>query len=150
MDNKYIIFTKPHLKHLLFLLFFLISSIKKNIQSYFSKYSQTSVEFLGLYLFNLGDFISIIPYCIVRKRMKKEKNIITRNNNTIVGNIDNLYIKNTEKANEYNGSAFKLILVITLSDFTSQISSLIFQVIKQEKKIEVKLTILFQIIYNEY
>ena len=66
--KKYFFFPKLHLKHLLFLFFFITSFIKKGIQIYYENNQELEIEFLKLYLYDIGDFLSIIPLIIIKKR----------------------------------------------------------------------------------
>ena len=69
-QKKYFFFPKLQLRHLLFLFFFIISFIKKGTQIYFEKNQRIAIEFLKLYMYDVGDFLSIIPFLIIKKRMQ--------------------------------------------------------------------------------
>ena len=69
--KKYIFFSKLEKRHFLFLFFFIISCIKHGIQIYFENNQGIGIEFLYLYIYNLGDFVTIIPYIILKKNVKK-------------------------------------------------------------------------------
>ena len=92
-SKKYILFQKLHLRHFLFLAFFIVSFLKKTVQTFFEIKQKIALEFLQLYMFNLGDMLSVIPYKIMKKRMKREKieidNKVEENEN--VGGL-NIYI----------------------------------------------------------
>ena len=77
------IFLLPHLelKHFLFLFFFLISILKKIVQTFYNKNKSISWDFLALYLYDAGDLLSIIPYIIMRIRTKDIKK--NSNNNKV-------------------------------------------------------------------
>ena len=70
--KKYLLFPKINLKHLLFLFFLIVACIKKGVQIYFEKNQRLAVEFLKLYMYDVGDFLSIIPFLVVKKRMQAE------------------------------------------------------------------------------
>ena len=74
--KKYLLFPKLYPKHLLFLYFFIISCLKKGIQIFFEEEQGLAIEFIELYLFDFGDFLSIIPSLIMKKRIKMKKKII--------------------------------------------------------------------------
>lgn len=103
IKKKYLLFPKLHLKHLLFLFFFLISCIKKSIQIYFEQSHKISIDFIKLYIYDLGDFLSIIPLLIIKYRMRNikkyenenEKN--TNENQTIKSMLNNYFIKGKKK-----------------------------------------------------
>ena len=68
--KKYLLFPKLHLKHLLFLFFFIVVCMKKGVQIYFEQNQRIAIEFLKLYMYDIGDMFTIIPYLIVKKRIK--------------------------------------------------------------------------------
>ena len=72
--KKYLFFQKFRLTHLLFLIFLIIALIKKAVQLYFDNSPKLAIDFLKLYLYDIGDFLSMIPLLILKKNIK--------NNNT--------------------------------------------------------------------
>ena len=66
--KKYLFFQKFRLTHLLFLIFLIIALIKKAVQLYFDNSPKLAIDFLKLYLYNIGDFLSIIPLLIMKKK----------------------------------------------------------------------------------
>ena len=76
MDKKYILFTKPHLNHLLFLFFFISSAIKQFIFKDIKDIDNLSIPIFKLYIYDIGDFISLIPYLIIKKKMKLKNDLI--------------------------------------------------------------------------
>ena len=131
--KKYIFFTKPHLNHLWFLLFFIISMTKTYFIYNFPQ-NQTFVRgFFCLYLYNFGDFISIIPVLIIKIRTKSKKNDIDyqkANQNDI-----NYIYTNIEKEAKYKGKAIKIIFIFTIADFIAQISYIILNMVLSELEI---------------
>ena len=94
--KKYLLFPKLYSKHLLFLYFFIISCLKKGAQIFFEKDQRLSIEFIKLYLYDFGDFLSIIPLLIMKKRMKneqKDNKIKIQNNDTNIQSYYNRTIK---------------------------------------------------------
>ena len=71
--NKCLYFPKLYLRHLLFLFFVILSCIKKGVQIYFENNQKIAIEFLKLYMYDVGDFLTIIPLIIMKKRMNKKK-----------------------------------------------------------------------------
>ena len=152
-SKKYILFPKLSLKHLLFLFFFIISISKKIGQTYFEKNHRIAIEFLQLYMSNLGDMLTIIPYLIMKKRIGKEK-----------GGIDNNLLKNkTTKGIEYifneedeedkkDDKTFRNVFIITVVDFIAQIGPVIYYIVIEGHKLSVKqvnlnTTLIFNIIF---
>ena len=141
IKKKYLLFPKLHLKHLLFLFFFLISCIKKSIQIYFEQSHKISIDFIKLYIYDLGDFLSIIPLLIIKYRMRNikkyenenEKN--TNENQSIKSMLNNYFIKGKKKK---KCDLYRNIFFLTIVDFIAQISSEIFYIITNEQKSVVK------------
>ena len=148
--EKYLLFPKLNLKHSLFLFFLLIACIKKGVQIYFEENQRLAIEFLKLYMYNFGDFLSIVPFIIMKKRMI---NKINENNA-----IKSIY-KNYTKYNYFNPDgrkfkciAFRNLFIFSLVDFIAQISSVIYYVVKEDQKLMVKQanmnsTLIFNIIF---
>ena len=147
--KKYILFPKLEIKHFLFLFFFFISFLKKSVQTYFEQNQRLAIDFLKLYMYDIGDFISIIPHCIMKKRIRAKSfnnNNIILDNDKILNDDVNLNINNNIKfihndpANSINnfGTIIKIFL-FTIVDFIAQISGIIFYVVKEGENLEVKL-----------
>ena len=138
--KKYFLFPKPHLKHLLFLFFFISSFAKKFVQIFLEGKESLALEFFKLYVYNFGDFLTIIPFLIIKKRSKQKKEDnkdeeLTRSGK--VDKIDYLVYDPSEKVKKNEKGRTKYILIITISDFISQISTVIFHIIKEEEKLKV-------------
>ena len=148
--KKYILFPKLDLKYLLFLFFFIVSIIRSLMKNYIEDNEGLSVEFLELYINIISDFISIIPVLIILKRTKSTKNDTRM---TIKDKFSNLILKTSEEqVKVYKGGAFIKLLIFTTVDFFSQVSSRIFYIIINVKKITIKLTslnstLIFNIIF---
>ena len=149
--KKYILFPKLEIKHFLFLFFFFISFLKKSVQTYFEQNQRLAIDFLKLYMYDIGDFISIIPHCIMKKRIRAKSfsndNVILDNDKIVNDDVnENLNINNNIKfihndpADSINnfGTIVKIFL-FTIVDFIAQISGIIFYVIKEGENLEVKL-----------
>ena len=149
--KKYILFPKLEIKHFLFLFFFFISFLKKSVQTYFEQNQRLAIDFLKLYMYDIGDFISIIPHCIMKKRIRAKSfnnnNIILDNDKILNDDVNkNLNINNNIKfihndpADSINnfGTIIKIFL-FTIVDFIAQISGIIFYVVKEGENLEVKL-----------
>ena len=149
--KKYILFPKLEIKHFLFLFFFFISFLKKSVQTYFEQNQRLAIDFLKLYMYDIGDFISIIPHCIMKKRIRAKSfsndNAILDNDKIVNDDVnENLNINNNIKfihndpAHSINnfGTIVKIFL-FTIVDFIAQISGIIFYVVKEGENLEVKL-----------
>jgi len=138
--KKYFLFPKPHSIHLLFLFFFISSFAKKFVQIFLEGKESLALEFFKLYVYNFGDFLTIIPFLIIKKRSKQKKEDnkdeeLTRSGK--VDKIDYLVYDPSEKVKKNEKGRTKYILIITISDFISQISTVIFHIIKEEEKLKV-------------
>ena len=133
--KKYFLFSKLQLKHLLFLFFFIISSCKRTAQIFLEKNQKLSIDFLKLYLYDIGDFLSVIPYIIMKKGMESEK-ISKQTQRVSCAGIKYRYF-NDEK-NKKNCIGFRKVLIFTIVDFVAQISPVIYYTIKADQKLEVK------------
>ena len=151
-SKKYILFQKLHLRHFLFLAFFIVSFLKKTVQTFFEINQKIALEFLQLYMFNLGDMLSVIPYKIMKKRMKKEKIEIDNKEeeNENVGGIKYIYISEAKRIK--NSKTIIIIILLTIIDFIAQISSVIYLVEEEGHKLSVKqvnlnATLVFRILF---
>lgn len=135
MDNKkkkYFFIAKPHLKHLLFLFFFVISIAKNVIQDTFSNANNLSSPFFKVYIYIISDFLSFIPFIIVKIRTKgtKSSSNLRSNNN----DVKLIYVNQESFTNKK-----KILNIILLAsiDYIAQISMVIYYLIKQEYKFDV-------------
>ena len=148
-NKKYIFFPKLNLKHLLFLFFFIVSFIKKTAQTYFENNQKIAIEFLKLYMYDMGDMLSIIPFIILKLRSKTQK--LEKNElNKTPTNIK--YIFNDEEQKKKGLKAYINIFLFTIIDITAQISPVIYYVVKEGHKLAVKqanlnTTLIFNIIF---
>ena len=145
--KKYFIFPKLHFKHLLFLFFLIIAFIKKGIEIYFEENQRLAVEFIKLYIYNIGDFFTIIPYIIMRKRMK-----IGKENNYPVSTYYIKYIYFNLNNKKFKFMTLRNIFILTIVDFIAQISTVIYYIINEDKNFTVKQanlnsTLIFHIIF---
>ena len=70
--KKYILFPKPHCNHFLFLLYFIVSIIKQTILKDFKSKDNLSIPIFKLYIYDIGDFLSLIPYLVLRKKQNQK------------------------------------------------------------------------------
>ena len=139
--KKYIFFPKLDSKHLLFLFFILFAFAKKFIQYYLETSKSLGLEFFKLYVFDFGDLLSIIPFLIIKKRSKlKNKNTKEENQGNInsEGTTEYLIYNPIENSKKNDKKGFIYVLLTTILDFIAQISRVIFHIIKEQKKLDVK------------
>ena len=150
MKKKYIIFPRFHLKHLVLLSYFVLSYIKKLVQEHFGKQHLIAMEFLKLYMHDTGDFLSIIPYIIMKKRSKTEPEM-RQTESSLMSDSKKVIFINGDVKKIGACTLFKNFLFLTLVDFIAQIAIVIYYIVKEQEKIIVKLvnlnsTFIFSII----
>jgi len=137
---KYVLFPKPHLYHLLFLIFFICSIIKQTILKDFKGKDNLSIPTFKLYIYEIGDFISLIPYLLIRKKTKSE--IINNNDLNKVKSkeeIKNIYNDKNKKVFKNNLKSIILnLFLISLFDFLAKISTVTYYFIKEKQNFDVK------------
>ena len=82
MSSNYLLFPKPHFNHLLFLFYFISSFIKQFLLKVVKEKDNLSIPFFKLYIYDLGDFLSIIPQVLRKKKEMKKKLIGLRTSST--------------------------------------------------------------------
>ena len=143
LKKKYCLFPKPQFNHFLFLFYFASAMVKQYIFRDI-KITNDNIEtpFFKLYVHELGDLLSIIPYLILKKKTKSNNNtelIYNNNDNDIKENSELIY-------NDYKIVQFKKkqkgiilnLLIISLLDFIAQISTVVFYLIEGNQKLEIK------------
>ena len=148
--KKCLYFPKLYLRHLLFLFFTILSCIKKGVQIYFENNQKIAIEFLKLYMYDVGDFLTIIPYIIMKKRMNKEAIGEKLESNIRKSSLKYIYTNQIENKNNY--SLLRNIIIFTLVDIIPQISPVIYYVVKEDQHLVVKqanlnCTLIFYIIF---
>ena len=107
----------------LFLAFFLFICAKRGIQIVFKIEKSIPIEFIKLFIYDFGDFLSIIPLIIMKKRMKSE-NESNPNGNNADDRDNNSYVNQMKKKAKW--ALYKNIFLFTLIDFIAQIAPMIF------------------------
>ena len=168
LDKKYLLFPKPRLSHLLFLFYFISSVVKQGFLRDFKGKDYLSIPVFKLYIYDIGDFISLIPYLILKKKSKSDNNIIQSINDnkkeketgTETGTrkesrkdtVELIYIFTDikgEAMEEKKKKSYIYILIISIIDFIAQISTVTYYLIEGNQKMKVehgKLT--FILIFN--
>ena len=113
-------------------MFFFVISIAKNvIQDTFSNANNLSSPFFKVYIYIISDFLSFIPFIIVKIRTKG-----TRSSSNLRSNND---VKLIYVNQEYFTNKKKILNIISLAsvDYIAQISMVIYYLTKQEYKFDV-------------
>ena len=123
---KIILFPKCEWKYILFLLFFIFSFLQNAIIRWISWDTKDVAQpLLNTYLFNVSDYLAIIPFLIVKIRSRKKKQEEDRLNKIL--SVKTNYIFYTINKSSKNFK-WHVILVGTF-DFASHISSLVFYIV---------------------
>ena len=69
---KHFLFPKPHINYLYFLVFFICSIIKQIIFKDIKGKDNLSIPVFKLYIYDIGDFFSLIPYLIIKRKSKSK------------------------------------------------------------------------------
>ena len=144
-NKKYCLFPKPHFNHFLFLFYFISAMVKQYIFKDTKKINNLSVPIFKLYIFNIGDFLSIIPYLILKEKTKSNNNKLIKNNILKKYIHPDIFIKKKKKI-------IINIFIMCLFDFIGQTSTTIFYLIEGNQKIQVKhanlnIVLIFNIIF---
>ena len=119
--GKIFYFQKCEWKYILFLLFFIFSFLQTAIIRWISMNSKDIAQpFLNTYLFTVSDYLAVIPYIIVFLRSRKLNQTIE---------IREKYSLPRNKDNKRKKEFFLLITLVTVFDFASHISSLLFYIV---------------------
>ena len=157
---KYVIFSKLNKNHFLFLSFIIIKIIDELCRNYMEKVDDIIRIFHHNYIGSLSDFLSIIPFIIIKIRSKdisknelKKENIKEKEQDS---NNDIEYIYSDQKTENNIKRAkriFKFLIIVSVFDFLSSYLDIIFKIIKiftkdnlLINKVENNSSILFSII----
>ena len=150
---KRLFFEKPHINHFLFLFFFVSSIIKQIIFKDIKDKVNLSIPIFKLYIYDVGDLLSFIPYLIIKKKSKSQIPIAERKKRKM--NEEEIkYIYNDLTGEEFKKNKMHIILFIfllTILDFIAQISTVTFYLITGNQKFQVKqahlnITLIFNVI----
>ena len=137
---KHFLFPKPSLNHLLFLVFFVSSIVKQFIFKDIKNKDNLSIPIFKLYIYDIGDFISLIPYLIIKIKTKSQiSNEQNTNRDSKAEDIN--YIYNDSKKSEFKKNKLTIFLnmfFITILDFIAQISTVIYYLIEGKQNFQVK------------
>ena len=134
---KYVIFSKLNKNHFLFLSFIIIKIIDELCLNYMEKVDDIIRIFHHNYIGSLSDFLSIIPFIIIKIRSKdisknelKKENIKEKEQDS---NNDIEYIYSDQKTENNIKRAkriFKFLIIVSIFDFLATYLDIIFKIIK--------------------
>ena len=87
-NKKYCLFPKPHFNHFLFLFYFISAMVRQYIFKGTKTIDSISVPIFKLYVLNIGDFLSIIQYLIIRKKTKSHNAELIKKKNNLLAKIN--------------------------------------------------------------
>ena len=153
---KHFLFPKPHINYLWFLVCFICSIIKQIIFKDIKDKVNLSIPIFKLYIYDIGDFFSLIPYLIIKRKSKSKIPIeeIEEREKRKKSQDDINYIYNDSTKNEFKKNMSYIIVnmfLITILDFIAQISTVTFYLITGNQKFQVKhenlnITLIFNVI----
>ena len=127
--KKFFIFPKFEWKYLLFLAFFIFSFIYNFVNRWISLNSKDVAQpFINVYLFNVSDYISLIPFLIIKIRLyhsNKKNKAKLKVLNTFKSSISTSYQAIVKKEKNF----YIYMALLSIFDFMSSISSLMFYLI---------------------
>ena len=147
--NKKIIFQKCHFNNIYFLFYIITDCIdffieyklypdETEIKEPVSKYYLAIQILINLYIYNISDFLAIIPYLIRKKLLKKKEenvNLKTEDNN----NTDDsplIYNDNTELIYDNKKKSVKLYcIIISILDFLHKFPLVLYSIIFTDQEI---------------
>ena len=113
---KLFLFPKCEWKYLLFLLFFIFSFLQNSIIRWISWGSKDVAQpFLNNYLFNVSDYLAVIPFIIIKIRSRRAHNII-ENRKVKANTKGSVSIEVLEKKKKH---FFWLVVSVGIFDFLS-------------------------------
>ena len=126
--KKIFLFPKCEWKYLLFLFFFIFSFLQNAIIRWISWGAKDVAQpFLNTYLFNISDYLALIPFIIIKirsKRMTKENMLALQL--TIKSALTNSTSNTIDKKRTF---FFWLVVSVGIFDFLSHVSSLAFYLV---------------------
>ena len=126
--KKIFLFPKCEWKYVLFLFFFIFSFLQNAIIRWISWGAKDVAQpFLNTYLFNISDYLAVIPFIIIKirsKRMTKENMLALQL--TIKSALTNSTSNTLDKKRTF---FFWLVVSVGIFDFLSHVSSLAFYLV---------------------
>ena len=134
---KRFFFPRFEWKYSLFLLFFIFSFLHNFIIRWISlNTKQVAQPFLNTYLFNISDYLSIIPFLIVKYRTKAH-NLSKTSEIESTPTVTKSFTTYHEKVTKKDFKFFLIVGLVGLFDCLSHISSLLFYIVygKNERSV---------------
>ena len=134
---KRFFFPRFEWKYSLFLLFFIFSFLYNFIIRWISlNTKQVAQPFLNTYLFNISDYLSIIPFLIVKHRTKAH-NLSKSSEIESTPTVTKTFTTYHEKVTKKDFKFFLIVGLVGLFDCLSHISSLLFYIVygKNERSV---------------
>ena len=134
---KRFFFPRFEWKYSLFLLFFIFSFLYNFIIRWISlNTKQVAQPFLNTYLFNISDYLSIIPFLIVKHRTKAH-NLSKSSEIESTPTVTKSFTTYREKVTKKDFKFFLIVGLVGLFDCLSHISSLLFYIVygKNERSV---------------
>ena len=134
---KRFFFPRFEWKYSLFLLFFIFSFLYNFIIRWISlNTKQVAQPFLNTYLFNISDYLSIIPFLIVKHRTKAH-NLSKTSEIESTPTVTKSFTTYHEKVTKKDFKFFLIVGLVGLFDCLSHISSLLFYIVygKNERSV---------------
>ena len=116
---KHFLFPKPHINYLLFLVFFICSIIKQIIFKDIKDKDNLAIPIFKLYIYDIGDFFSLIPYLIIKRKSKSKITIeeIEEREKRKKSQEDINYIFNDSTKNEFKKNMSYIINCFYILNF---------------------------------
>ena len=125
--KKIFLFPKCEWKYLLFLFFFIFSFLQNAIIRWISWGKKDVAQpFLNTYLFNISDYLAVIPFIIIKirsKKLRQEDNLI------LINTINSSISKPGKTLDKKKVLFFWLVVSVGIFDFLSHVSSLAFYLV---------------------
>ena len=146
-NKKYFLFPKPRLALLLFLGYFLSSMVKQYILKDMKEQKNLSIPIFKLYGYVIADFLSLIPYLIIKKATKSKNNL--KPIRTFKGSFKFI---STDIFARMKKRIILNIFIISLLNFIAQISTITFFLTEENQEMKVKhpflnIILIFNIIF---
>jgi len=130
------IIRKASYKSYIIFIFFISSLVKQYILKIVKEEDNLSIPILKLYIYDIGDFLSLIPYIIIKIKSKSKDG-----EKRLKSAEEIKYIYNDSTKSEFKKNMSYIILymfLLTISDFIAQISTVVFYLTTGNQQHQVK------------
>ena len=136
---KYLIFSELNRNHFFFLSYFIITIIKDFINRYIASGRDIIFKFNQYYIYSLSDFLSIIPFIIIKVRSKgiskNDKESLTDNIRESSLSIKYIYTDINKKRKK---RIIKLSILVSMFDFLALYLNVSFDIIIKSSNFIIK------------